>query len=89
MLEVPRRPGAVEPREALKIVGVGAEMGVGVAVETEKKRAAKKRMAKPPTAMLETEMSMAVTEATQGETVVVRSATKRCDASDRCVAFAM
>ena len=38
MLEVPGRPGAVLPREALEIVGVVAEVGVGAGVETEEKR---------------------------------------------------
>ena len=88
MLEVPGRPGAVVPREALKIVGVGAEVAVGAEVGTEEKRVAKKRMVKQPTAMLATETPTAVKETTQGATVVARSATKRCDAPDRCVAFA-
>ena len=48
----------------------------------------KRRMTKRQTSMPATETSTAVKEATQGVTVVVRSATKRCDASDRCVAFA-
>ena len=42
MLEVPERLGAVVPRETLKIVGVGAEVGVGARVETEEKKVAKK-----------------------------------------------
>ena len=80
MLEVPGRPGTVVPREALEVVGVGAEVGVGAGVETEEKRVAKKRMAKPPTAMLKMETSTVISEPTQGVTIVVRSATKRCDA---------
>ena len=40
------------------------------------------------TTMPATETSTAVTKAKQGATVVARSATKRCDAPDRCVAFA-
>ena len=47
-----------------------------------------KRMGKLPIAKLATETSTMVKEATQGATVVARSATKRCDAPDRCVAFA-
>ena len=43
---------------------------------------------KSPTAMLAMETSTELKEATQGVTVVARSATKRCDAPDRCVAFA-
>ena len=31
------RPGAVVPREALEIAGVGAEVGAGGRVETEEK----------------------------------------------------
>ena len=54
MLEVPGRPAAIVSREALEIVGVGAEVGVGGGVETEEKRAAKKRIANRPTAMLAT-----------------------------------
>ena len=88
MLEVQGRPEAVVPREALEIVGVRAEMGVGAGVETEEKRVAKKRMAQRPTAMLGTETSTAVKEATRGATLVARSATKRCEAPDRCAAFA-
>ena len=88
MPEVPGRPGAVVPREALEIVRVGAEGGVGGGVETEERKVAKKRMAKRQKSMRATEASTAVKEATQGATVVARSATKRCDAPDRCVAFA-
>ena len=88
MPEVPGRPGAVVPREALEIVRVGAEGGVGGGVETEERKVAKKRMAKRQKSMRATEASTAVREATQGATVVARSATKRCDAPDRCVAFA-
>ena len=50
--------------------------------------AKKKRVGKLPIAKLVTETSTMVKEATQGATVVARSATKRCDAPDRCVAFA-
>ena len=89
MVEVPGRPEAVVPRDALKIVGVGAEVGVRAGLKTEEKMIAKKRMAKRPTAMLETETSIAVKKAAQGATVVTRPATKRCDAPDRCVAFAV
>ena len=64
-------------------------MGVGAGVETDEKRVAKKMLAKPPTAMLATETSTAVKEATQGVTVGARSATKRCDATDKYVAFAV
>ena len=81
MLEVPGRPGAVVvPREALEIVGVEAEVGVGAGVETEEKKVTKRRMAKRQTPMPATETSMAVKEATQGATIVARSATKtvRC-----------
>ena len=89
MLEVSGRLGAVVPREALKVVGVGAEVGVGAGGETgEKKVAKKKRIAKRQTSMPATETSTAVKEATQGATVVSRLATRRCDAPDRCVAFA-
>ena len=88
MLEVPGKPGGVVSREALEIVEIGAEVGVGAGVETEEKKVAKKRMAKRQTSMPATETSTAVKEATQGATVVVRSATKWCDAPDRCVAFA-
>ena len=88
MLEVPGSPGGVVPREALKIVGVGAEVGVGVGTETEEKKVAKRRMANRRTPMPATETSTARKEAMQGAAVVVRPATKRCDASDRCVAFA-
>ena len=89
MLAIPGRLGAVVPREALEIVGVGEEVGVGAGVETEEKKLAeKKRMAKRETSMPATEMSTAVKESTQGATVVARLVTKLCDASDRCVAFA-
>ena len=47
-----------------------------------------KRMAKLQISIPATETSTAVKEATQGATVVARSGTKRCDAPDRCVAFA-
>ena len=67
---------------------VGAEVGVGAGVGTEEKRVAKKRMTKRPTAMLATETPTEVREATQGATVVARSATKRSDAPDWCMAFA-
>ena len=87
MLEVPRSPGGVVPREALEIVGVGAEVGVGAGAETEEKKVAKRRMAKRQTSIPATETSRARKEATQGAAVVVRPATKRCDAPDRCVAF--
>ena len=88
MLEVPGSPGGVVPREALEIVGVGAEVGVGAGAEEEEKKVAKRRMAKRRTSMPATETSMAREEATQGAAVVVRPATDRCDAPDRCVAFA-
>ena len=88
MLEVPGNPGGVIPREALEIVGVGAEVGVGAGAETEEKNMAKRRMAKRRTSMPATETSMERKEATQGTAVVVRPATKRCDAPDGCVAFA-
>ena len=88
MLEVPGSPGGVVPREALEIVEVGAEVGVGAGVETEEKKVAKRRMAKRRTSMPATETSTARKEATQGATVVVRLATKRCDAPDKFVAFA-
>ena len=68
--------GAVVPREALEVVGVGTEVGVGAGVETEEKRVAKKRIAKPSTTMLMTETSAAVKGPTQGVTVVARSAIK-------------
>ena len=51
-------------------------------------KVAKRRMAKRRMSMPATETSTARKEATQGATVVVRPATKRCDAPDRCVAFA-
>ena len=51
-------------------------------------RVAKRRMVKRQTSMPATETSTAVKEATQGATVVARSATKRWDAPDRCLAFA-
>ena len=38
MLQVPGRPGAVAPREALEIVGAVAEVGVEAGVETEENR---------------------------------------------------
>ena len=57
-------------------------------METEEKKVVKRRMAKRQTPMPATEASTAVKEATQGATVVARSATKRCDTPDRCVAFA-
>ena len=84
---IPASPGGVVPREALEIVGVGSEVGVGVGAETEEKKVAKRRMAKR-TSMPATETSTARKEATQGAAVVVRPATKQCDAPDRCVAFA-
>ena len=86
MLEVSGRLGAVVPHEALKVVGVGAEVGVGAGGETGEKKVAKKK--KRQTSMPATETSTAVKEATQGATVVSRLATRRCDAPDRCVAFA-
>ena len=89
MLEVPGSSGGVVPREAQEIVRVGAEMGVGAGVETEEKKVAKRRMAKRQTSMPATDTSTARKEAKQGATVVVRPATKRCDAPDRCVAFAV
>ena len=55
MLEVPGRPGTVIPCEALKVVELMQEM--------EEKRIARKKMTKPPTAMLATETSMALYEA--------------------------
>ena len=88
LLEVPGSPGGVVPREALKLVGVGAEVGVGAGAETEEKKVAKTRMAKRQTSTPATETSTAVREATQGAAVMARPATKRCDAPDRCVAFA-
>ena len=63
MLEVPGSPGGVVPREALDVVGVGAEVGVGAGAETEEKKVAKRRMAKR-TSMPATETSMARKEAT-------------------------
>ena len=75
ILEVPGRPRAVIPREALEIVGVGAEVGVGAGVETGEKKVTKRRMAKRQTSMPATETSTAVKKATQGATVVARSAT--------------
>ena len=87
-LEIPGSPGGVVPSEALEIVGVGAEVGVGVGAETEEKKVAKRRMAKRRILMPAPETSTARKEATQGATVVVRPATKQCDAPDRCVAFA-
>ena len=63
MLEVPGRPGAVVPREALEIVGDGAEVSVGAGVETKEKKVAKKRMVKRPTSMPATETLTAVKEA--------------------------
>ena len=88
MLEVPGSPRGVVPREALEIVGVGAEVGVGAGSETEEKNVAKRRIAKRRTSMPATETSTARKEATQGAAVAARPATKRCDAPDRCVAFA-
>ena len=88
MLGVSGRPGAVVPGEALEIVGVGADMGVGAGVETKEKKVAKTKMAKRQTSMPATETSTVIKEATQGATAVARLATKRCDAPDRCVAFA-
>ena len=87
MLEVPGSLGAVVPREALEIVGVGPEVGVGAGTETEEKKEAKIRMAKKQTSTPATETLTAVREATQGAAVVVRPAAKRCAAPDRCVAF--
>ena len=89
MLEVPGSPGGVVPREALEIVGVGAEVGVGAGAETEEKKVEKKRMAKRQTSTPATGTSTAVREATQDAAVVVRPTTKRCDAPDRCVASAV
>ena len=88
MLEVPGSPDGIVPREALEIVGVEAEVGVGAGAETEEKKVAKRRMAKRQTSMPATETSTARKEVTQDEAVVVRPAIKRCDALDRCVAFA-
>ena len=88
MLEVPGSPRGVVPREALEIVGVGAEVGVGAGSETEEKNVAKRRIAKRRTSMPATETSTARKDATQGAAVAARPATKRCDAPDRCVAFA-
>ena len=82
------KTGAVVPREALEIVGVGAEVGAEAGMETEEKNVTKRRMAKRQTSMPATETSTAVKEETQGATFVARSATKRCDAPARCVAFA-
>ena len=44
-------------------------------------------MDKPPIAVLATESSTALEEATRSATAVARSATKRCDAPDRFVVF--
>ena len=88
MLEAPGRLRTVVPSEMLEVVGVRAEVGVGVRVETEEKRAAKKKDVQSSIAMLATETSTAVKEATQGITGWAMSATKRCDAPARCVAFA-
>ena len=88
MLEVPGSPGGVVPSEALEIVGVGAEVGVGAGAEAEEKKVAKRRMAKRQASMPATKTSTARKKATQGAAVEVRPATKRCDAPDRCVAFA-
>ena len=44
MLEIPGSPGGGVPREALEIVWVGAEVGVGAGAETEEKKVAKRRM---------------------------------------------
>ena len=68
-------------------MGVGAKVGVGAdgRVEMDEKNMAKKRMTKPKTAaMLATETSTELKEATQGVTVVARPATKRCNAPNRC-----
>ena len=81
------KPGGVVPREALEIVGVGAEVGVGAGAETEEKQVVKRRVAKRRTPIA-TETPTARKEATQGATVVARPATKRCDVPDRCVSFA-
>ena len=88
MLEVPGSPGGVVPHEALEIVGVGAEVGVGAKTETEEKKVAKRKMAKRRISTPATETSTARREATQSTTIVVRPATKWCDAPDRCLAFA-
>ena len=82
------KPGGRSTPRGARNRGVGAEVGVGAEAETEEKKVAKKRMAKRPKSTPATETSTAVREATQGATVVVRPATKRCDAPDRCVAFA-
>ena len=55
MLGVPGRPGAVVPREALEIVGVGTEVGMGARMKTEENTLAKKWMAKRQTLMPATE----------------------------------
>ena len=59
MLEVPGSPRGVVPREALEIVGVWAEVGVGAGAGTEEKKVAKRRMAKRRTSMPATETSAA------------------------------
>ena len=64
MLEVPGSPGDVVPCEALEIVGVGAEVGVGAGAETEEKKVAKRRMTKRRISMPATETSTARKEAT-------------------------
>ena len=51
MPEVQGRPWGGVPREALEIVRVGAEVGMGAVVETEEKKVAKRRMIKRQTSM--------------------------------------
>ena len=90
MLEVPGRPGYVVLLEALEVMGIGAEVGVGAdaRVEMKEKNMTRTRMAKATTAvMLASETSTELQEATQGATVGARSATKWCNAPDRCSIF--
>ena len=79
------KPGGQSTSRGTRNRGVWAEVGAGAGAETEEKKVAKRRMAKRRTSMPATETSTARKEATQGAAVVVRPATNRCDAPDRCV----
>ena len=82
------KPGGRSTPRGAKNCGGRGRGGRGGRGGNGGEKVAKRRMVKRQTSTPATETSTAVREATQGAAVVVRRATKRCDAPDRCVAFA-
>ena len=84
MMEVPRRPGIVILREVLKVVGVGAEVGVGANAGMEMDEKSRTRGIAQRTAT----RRLAHHSRKGSASVAVTMDTKRGDAPNRCVAFA-